>query len=151
MPDSSFSQSARGTPGEPVVGPSCSRFAVLSAVLVRPAEELHVLLDAVVCVVKMYTHCQIMHTDFRHHSEKYELKLNHAKDNVSIEHLVDEVMEEELTSLKSQYNSSPGSESSSDKDSLTDSLDHLNNEKSKTPPMLVHSRDIGEVDNQTVY
>ena len=112
-------------------------------------EELHVLLDTVVHVVKMYTYSQIMH--FRHQSKKISFKETFAKDNVSIEHLVDEVMEEELTSLKSQYNSSPGSESSSDKDSLTDSLDHLNNEKSKTPPMLVHSRDIGEVDNQTVY
>ena len=108
---------------------------MLSAVLDRPVEELHVLLDAVVCVVKMYTHSQIMH--FRHQSKKISFKETFAKDNVSIEHLVDEVMEEELTSPRSQYNSSPGSESSSDKDSLIYSLDHLNYEKHKTAALLV--------------
>jgi hypothetical protein len=36
-----------------------------------------------------------------------------------MENLVDEVMREELASLRCQYNSSPGSESSSDKESLT--------------------------------
>jgi hypothetical protein len=77
-----------------------------------------------------------MHTDLRHNFKKYGLKQTYAKDNVSIEHLVDEVMEEELTSLRSEYNSSPGSESSSDKDSLRDSLDHLNNEKSKSLKLL---------------